>query len=515
MKWIRVLQVMTAFAAAVIVAGCSGGHDPISTGDQARSAESFFGCIEAFEGSSEEPFRDLDIATVIEKGMSPSGCLPADITRDGQSHNFSIIVSLKDSETTGKTPMYRWLMDDGTAICDETVFGIPGVSTVDYKFPKVDAIYNPVSGVITVAVSYMWKCPVAPPPWNNWRIGVIFLKWNDDDFDEETMPGYYDSDLWVDQSGYFLQWGHDIAFNHYSAELFLVFTEQTLAMTAPYRLFYRVLRESGGQWGASEKHWAVDSNMIGNMWLPDVDVGRLNMHDLHPDEYPDPWPIDFVGVAFTYQEPDEPFKIGFNYWAPSVDGYGDQEEWSEVLVTPNSDYDTGLPSLDIAPNNTAEHYYALAYVQATDDDQEYDVWLADSINNDFKRLIDDDYEDEENGYRERTLPSVACHYSGLYDKAVSVSMYQCPDPGEPTGSYIPTAVNFDIDSNETGEWQSVQAGYNTITGIWWALDVAYMDSGVATDIVLTDDNHYYLGFADSIDNDYPPTTVYAAWGNTE
>ncbi len=249
------------------------------------------------------------------------------------------------------------------------------------------------------------------------------------------------------------------------------------------------------------------------MWLPSIDVGMLNMHEHNPG-YPNQALI-YVGVAFTLDLPDPaPFCVAYNYWVPELDGYEDQTANTEVVDNPYvpDGLDAGLPRLDIAPNNSVPPYFAFAFVQEENDPDttwEYFVWLFDSRNWDFTKMPSTDDE-----IRQLTLPSVACHYTGLGSAEVSVSAYENEAIGVPIGDYQPIAWRFNVGSQTFEERQIVQAGYDGIYGPWHPLDVAFMDCGVATGIVLTEYNDYYFGFADSITTDWNPTTVYVAWGNT-
>jgi len=438
------------------------------------------------------------------------------IEHEGYEHGFSIMVSIKDTGpgNQGKVPMYRWLLDDGTPAGPATEFGFYGGQYYDLKFPKVDALYDPDNERVIVAVSFMWRLLQEPPPNDVWNVDVIFLYWDVSQFESYPIPEH-DGDFIHPGLVQRNQWGHDIAFNPRNAEAFLVFSTETSAPIGPYRLMYRVYSETIlNNWSYIGPYYAASPSLIGNHWLPSVDVGLLNMHDPNDPQCPYPaWPIDFVGVAFTFKAPDQPYKVAFNYWAPSVDGYGHQTVNTDVLVNPyvDSSLNYGLPCLDIAPNNTVPHYYALTWVHETEEDHLYDVWLGDNFNNDMRRLADLGCPG-----RQRILPSVACHYSGLYgEKAVSVSVYEDPVEGDPSGSFQPAAVFYSISYDVMDDWHRVQAGYDAVYGPWNCFNVAYMDSGIATSIVLNLSNEYYIGFADSVTTTVnPPTTVYAAWGDT-
>jgi len=520
MRHIITINALLAGLMACLIAGCSGSSSPAIPTDSSRSAEYFCYCTTAFDGTPEEPFRDFDLATLIEKGQTPASCRPAILMHGGANHSFTIVVSLHQTPFQGKMPMYTWFKDGGEAACPPIMFGFPSGGTVDYKFPKVDAYFEPADDTIQVAVSFMWRLTQAPWPQNTWNIGVIFLHWRTIQFALDPIPPPYQTFVVLYPTPV-TEWGHDIAFNHYTGEAYLVFA-QDRQIPCPYRLRYTVLSEDPDPdvfaWTDTGFYWAVAPNVIGNMWLPSIDVGMLNMHE--HSSYPDQALI-YVGVAFTLDPPDPappepatPFCVAYNYWVPELDGYGDQTANTEVIDNPYvaDGLDAGLPRLDIAPNNSVPPYFALAFVQEEnnpDTTWEYFVWLFDSRNWDLRKMPSYDGE-----IRQLTLPSVACHYIGIGSPEVSVSAYENEAIGVPVGDYRPIAWRFNVGPEIFDNPQMVQGPYQGIYGPWHSLDVAFMDCGVATGIVLTENNSYYFGFADSITTDWNPTTVYVAWGNT-
>jgi len=500
-----------------LVAGCSRSGNPITPGELSRGAEWFSESEEVFDGA-EHPYRDLDIATLIKKGEDIYDTLPAEIWHDGAEHRFSIMVSIQDlGPPDHKVPMYRWLKDDGTAACDETAFGVSSGPYVDYKFPKVDAIWVPEEGSIRVAVSFMWRFLQPPPLYDDsWNVGVIFLHWWENQFADAPIPPpnledlSHVMELYADGT----QWGHDIAFDAYQGDGYLVYTTDTGAMQCPYRLWYYHFtedpEEGDPEWRFLGPWWAVDDDFVGNMWLPSLDVGLCVMPTYQGQAR------DSIGVAFTYKEPDpEPYKVAYNYW--TWDQTGDQTANTGILENPYVDPDLnyGLPCLDIAPSSCDPPYFAVTWVHENYEDWMYDVWVYDSFNEVMMRLHHPKPLDPDT--QQKTLPSIACHYSGLLQPAeASVSMYENEAEQEPTDDYQPVAVRvrFNPHNSQILSWETVDSGFNGVFGPWGPFNVAFMDSGVATDIVLDQDNDYYIGFADSIGTVTDPTTVYAAWGNT-
>ncbi len=494
------------------VPGCSHGSGPTAPDATEHGVQSFNDCAEVFPGTPLEPYRDLDIATLVDIITG----IPSTLEIDLEDTGLSIMVScLHSPGLEGDQPFLVWLKDDGLPL-EKMPFGFPGGDSLEYKFPKVDAIYrpgmDPAHSHVIVAVSFMFR----PLPDGIWQLGVIFLHWSGAAF-LDGQPGPPDAVDLVFPPDVTLsaKWGHDIAFNPQYGDAYLVYTTDTGAIQKPWRLMYHHLIQPTPQfeWETvpDGPWWAVDPAFIANCWLPSIDIGRLVL----PPEYPVPCWI--LGIAFTAKmQGVDVYRVAGNYWCPDIDGDQDQEDNEYFLVNPyvEPERDAGLPCFDISPNNvTLPPYYAIAFVQSVFvplDNHQYEVWVADNINNDPLRI-------ERTGVNsyQKTLPSIACHYTYAGDKAVSVSMYEHIDSGAPTGNYWPVAVKVEITpalAVDQTTWTPVQIGYTPIPGPWGPFDVTGQDAGIATDIEVTDDNSYYIGFSDRMDAS--ATSVYAAWGNT-
>jgi hypothetical protein len=143
MRSILVTCSVLGLLALVTIQGCSSGSGPTAPGASERNAESFFDCTTVFQGSQNEPFRDLDIATLAESEDSLATGSPAILSIDGEDTGLSIMVScLHSSGLLGDQGFLAWLKDDGELI-EIQPFGAPGQGSVEYIFPKVDAIYKP------------------------------------------------------------------------------------------------------------------------------------------------------------------------------------------------------------------------------------------------------------------------------------------------------------------------------------------------------------------------------------
>ncbi len=499
-----------------IIPGCSEKSDPTTPNPSLRGAEFFWDCAEVFPFVVGNPYRDLDIATLVESYDSPYCGEPAVLDYNGNNTSFSIMVSLLDTNTVlGTIPMYAWLDDNGQVVEWEE-FGAPSEGFLEYKFPKVDAIYHvgdtQDSSIVMVAVSFMWRLPNAPPPLDNWELGVWLMRWSGfawHDLPPDIGPPdvTYPLILTAERN----QWGHDIAFNPQTRDLFLVFTSDSGGGNYPWRLYYYRIYQPGPPfvWTAVGPWWAVHPGQDMNCWLPSVDVGRLSNMPGYD------FPAMFVGVAFTAKNygGDQYYRVAGNYWDPIDDGDGDQT--ANVFSVKNTDLplnlNAGLPCLDIAPNNSTPNYYAIAYVQEVNEDHQYEVYEIDNINNDWFLVS----EAPLHANRLKTLPSIACHYTGpADDNAVSVSMYENNSNGTPGALFSPVAVQIHIPSQTIdSQWSKVTVGYDGVNGPWLPFNVAFLDAGIATDIVLTENNWYYIGFADALVS-VSATKVYAAWGNT-
>ncbi|HEU17859.1 MAG TPA: hypothetical protein ENO00_00535 [Deltaproteobacteria bacterium] len=511
MRSLLITSAILGFSLLTFLQGCSGVNGLTAPDARNRSVQGFFGHMPVFEGDFSEPYRDLDIATLVRSEPILTTGSPAVLSVDNEPTGLSIMVSCRhEAWPVGDQAYLAWLKDNGEVI-ETRPFGESGQGFVEFKFPKVDCIYIPgvdqENSHVVVAVSFMWRLPNAQPPDNNWRLGVKFLHWSGEAF-LETPIGPADAEhLWLPAGAALSDncWGHDIAFNPQRRDVYLVFTAETNAIQYPWRLKYYhliqpgptfVWQDTGGPW------WAISPNFIANCWLPSIDIGKLALQEYGGA------PRMILGVAFTAKmEGVSTYRVAGNFWCPDIDGDQDQTENVFYMVNPyvQPERDAGLPCLDISPNNTVGPYFAVSFVQSVDALHEYEVWMVDSINNDPIRL------ERPQGYRQKILPSVACNYTVMGDKAVSVSMYENLNTGEPSGNYRVAAVKVNIfPVLEVLSWAQVQT--IQIPGPWNPFNVIGQDAGVATDIQVTATNDYYIGFSDKLDA--TATSVYAAWGNT-
>ena len=175
----------------------------------------------------------------------------------------------------------------------------------------------------------------------------------------------------------------------------------------------------------------------------------------------------------------------------------------------------GAPVVDIAPFKLNSTYYALAWIQLVDQyplpnpPRLWDVYFVDTISNIPVRVARPGSDG-----RNKTLPSVACHYWEYNGEPyASVSMYEAGVGG---ADYRPTACQIAID--DTSPFTApTMSNWNTIPvdcgQSWVPGSILRADNGVCTNIVMMDGNYYFMGFSDTIAS--WPRIVYAAYGNTE
>jgi len=165
MRSIKTTSLIVSLLALAVIAGCSRRGEPTTPEPSARVAERFSNSGVVFPPPFDpNVFKDLDLAALVQGYVSGSlaNGICAVLRWEGADHGFTIEVSIAQD---GQVPWLAWMIDGNPdfapRIVDRRPFGIPGGDFVQYKFPKVDAIYRQGAtqdeSDVNVAVSFMWR----------------------------------------------------------------------------------------------------------------------------------------------------------------------------------------------------------------------------------------------------------------------------------------------------------------------------------------------------------------------
>ena len=342
MRSILAVSTVLILLALMLVLGCSKGGDPITPDGLERDILSFYDYQQVFPESGQITFRDTDLATLVyaETGSYADSGSPAVLEYDSEYVQFCIQVSLEIGIGT-KVPWLAWMInDDGggnPAIVDRREFAYEsGPLSWDYKYPKVAAIYKeeatPEDSRVKVAVSGMVLLPNA----SSWSVGVWFMEWSGDDFENGTMgdpdnewgvlvPANLNALQLVDRVDVYSQ---DIAFDPETGDLWLIYASDDHTNGNPIKLKCRkyVEDESAWEWTEDEDYrgYAYDPGIDCSCYYPSVDIGAITLDATFG------W---YVAVAFTalnHPSANATLCLAGNYWLVTETGNHEDNDF----VTP-------------------------------------------------------------------------------------------------------------------------------------------------------------------------------------
>ena len=455
--------------------GCSHAGAPTTPGNNSRT-EDTFGSTAALFTAAQGTYGAVDMAVLGEYKTPPgqnepslSGA-PANVPYNGNDAYWTAAVSLNYDSANGDVMNYAWLKDGSTMPIKAGTIGSAGGQNVEYRCPRVAAIHvakDPVGdSEIILAVAYQSRIVGY-----DWHINLWIVKWTQSNFPlgnptSFAIPFFNDSGN---------QMFPDIAFDFDSTDLYLAYTAYDSDLDQWLIEYRHIYRYSAYQWNAAGPYFACNPNHGQNAWLPRIDVGYLQPSGY---EYAEP----FVGIVYTAMNYDDRahYSVAVNYWAVS-DGDANHEYYDTMFYNSTySDYDAGLPDIDISPNNSpGVFYFGIVYVQAVPAHHAYEVWLATSFNGTLYPIANPLHTDYEN-----ISPSIALHYGDQYDHYASVSMLEDGTNSTPVGPYHAFATIVDLDDGT----QSLNQGWvpvstTDIVGTWTPADVVTADPGPPTEIV--------------------------------
>jgi len=479
--------------------------------------------MEIFTGNFINPTVDADVGEII--------CGPGSETTDiGKpwsntvGNHYAVAVAL-NRDGNGDCLIPVAILETGLS---QTVYLCDPVSVQDVsiiRLPKVAACHFAGADPQFIEISIIFQFwdeiePVNPPQgWKeNWETGLIRMWFDPDEFPSggqpvnqtfETVKEYLDDSYLYDNIH------PDIAYDPNTGDLYMISVVNNMGDAD---LFFTLGERDPIGLTTVKCEYIVfaqdtdDSTL--NSFSPRIDIGKIDFLD-----YSGKWMIAF---AYTGHNTDLGWHVRLNYW--SLDETGVDPEnyrtndigWADPLFYP---FPAGMPVLDIGPPGS--NHAAMVWNQAKTDE-----WSNSTVM----------YADTHNGYISYTrlhpdpswpavcsaMPSVAVHeYSGSGDYRASVSFLYCGD--YVTGIWRPAAVRIETgeESNnvDIGITQLIQMSpFAWSLGKWDSGATVEHNYGISTALTIYGNNYWMLWSAFNPDPLFligGPTSVYAAWGNTD
>jgi hypothetical protein len=306
----------------------------------------------------------------------------------------------------------------------------------------------------------------------------------------------------------------DLAYDPNTGDLYVVFTIDHNNGDAD--LYFRWgVRDTNDptevDWEASYIAQIDPPDGILNSFSARIDVGEVGF--LH---YEEQWMVAFVYTAWSTAIG---WHIRLNFWSLDETGIPanyvtNDLGWDDPLF---AEFPAGMPAIDIGPPGS--NHAAIAWNQAKSDDwSNCTVMYADTHN--FHISYPVYLHDVPSwGAECSALPSVAVHdYAGYGDYRSSVSFLFCND--YVTGIWRAAAVWIDTAEGGSGVQMSLPQLIQMPTpclGKWDSGAVVEHNYGVSTALTVYDNNYWMLwsGFNPNYAWVGGPTSVWAAWGNTD
>ena len=488
-----------AFISLVLLClGCSSAKNPIMPNDSQRSTQNFTGTSQIFV----EGYPDPEITFHADSAVAKYGY------GSGGSYGFPYIID-DEAITVAVTGdvHYPWF-----SLLDETegeIYSnaVPVASFFDWmdyfvSHPKVDAAvyYDDIwddENKIKVAVTYMFYD--AKRSWFGWDIGLTILEWNEGEY-----PGGYHFEIYKFRAGGD-QMHPDVAWDEYSdnQDIYLTWSDIQVIENEEYYLprYRHGTKNENSEWAYSWPAGTFGDNLYEdeepfNSYFPRIDVGYMNGSDR------------VVGVVFTSfgLQGRDLFTTTFNYWDVDASDGPQYENIETIINSSYSSYNAGYPHFDFHAGNS-DPFYVMAFIQQeSSGSTAYKLWEIDSINNDFYRIYDDNF-----NYR-NIMPCVSVHYANYQDdRYATISYYE--RQGSDSSYYKPAALQWNIDDQavvEVSHISSVQ-GY----GDWDVLDPYGHWIGISGAIATTDAEapELFLIWCTKMDKS-EGNQIYAAWGSS-
>jgi hypothetical protein len=503
-KKMRSYIILFVVILALISCGRSDAVRPdISSPALNREAMAFQAAIELFNGGVSDPAVDADIGEILNG--PGTGLLVGTPWEDDDERNWAVAVALQRDSYGYCTIPYSFLTEDPIP---SVTPGVPlDLEIETIRLPKVAACYFPDADPAFIEVSIIFQF------WDetsgDWEIGLVRMRFSPTNFPEMPLP--YSMETIPDEDYADIQ--PDLAYDPNTGDLYVVSTidynngDADLYFTWGVRSTYDPTEV---EW--EESYIAQDpSDESLNSFSARIDIGEVGFGD-----YEEQWMVAFV---YTGWNSTIGWQVRLNYW--SLDETYDPENytpndfgWDDPLF---HDFPAGMPAIDIGPPGS--NHGAIVWNQAKSDEwSNSTVMYADTHDNyiSYTRL----HPDETWGAECSALPAVAVHeYAGSGDYESSVSFLFCND--YVTGIWHAAAVLFTTEEEASG----VEIGHTQLIhmpspclGKWDSGAVVEHNYGVSTALTVYDNNYWMLWSGFNPDPDAwvgGPTSVWAAWGNTD